>query len=126
MEYSHWSWLHSWGIGQRLCLITANRTLGFGLFFLYLGSVKGNKYNHNYVYRLYRELGLYLGDKPKRCLNRDKMDKLAEQRRINTLWSMDFMQDCIANGSTFRADRFSTLMPLPNAQKFDQLSKSEI
>lgn len=38
---------------------------GFGLCFLYLRNVKGFRWNHKRVYRIYRELELNLRIKPK-------------------------------------------------------------
>ncbi len=39
-----------------VCLTTNQRNWGFGLCFLYLCNVKGFKWNHMRVYRIYREL----------------------------------------------------------------------
>jgi putative transposase len=85
-----------------LRLTTTNRNWGFGLCFLYLRNVKGFMYNHKRVYRIYRELELNLRIKPKRRLKRDKPEELAEPKQINVMWSMDFMHDCLADGSSFR------------------------
>ncbi len=44
-------------IADRLILLTHNhRNWGFGLCFLYLRNVKGFRWNHKRVYRIYREL----------------------------------------------------------------------
>ncbi len=52
---------HNW-----LELLTKrNRNWGFKLCFLYLRNVKGYKWNHKRVYRIYRELELNLRIKPK-------------------------------------------------------------
>ncbi len=85
-----------------LRLTTTNRNWGFGLCYLYLRNVKGYGYNHKRVYRIYRELELNLRIKPKRRLKRDKPDALAEPRQVNVMWSMDFMQDALEDGSSFR------------------------
>ena len=85
-----------------LRLTTTNRTWGFGLCYLYLRNVKGYGYNHKRVYRIYRELELNLRIKPRRRLKRDKPDVLAVPRQINIMWSMDFMHDALADGSSFR------------------------
>ena len=85
-----------------LRLTTAHRTWGFGLCFLYLRNVKGYRYNHKRVYRIYRELELNLRIKPKRRLKRDKPDELAVPRQINDMWSMDFMHDKLSDGRSFR------------------------
>ena len=41
-------------------LTTAQRNWGFGLCFLYLRNIKGFKWNHKRVYRIYRALELNL------------------------------------------------------------------
>ena len=86
-----------------LRLTTTNRNWGFGLCYLYLRNVKGFVYNHKRVYRIYRELELNLRIKPKRRLKRKKPDVvLAVPRQINVMWTMDFMLDALADGSSFR------------------------
>jgi putative transposase len=39
-------------------LTRAKKTWGFGLCFLYLRNVRGHRWNHKRVYRIYRELEL--------------------------------------------------------------------
>ena len=85
-----------------LRLTYTNRRWGFGLYFLYLRNVKGMKYNHKRVYRIYRELELNLRIKPRRRLKRDKPDPLDVPRQINITWSIDFMHDRLADGRGFR------------------------
>ena len=85
-----------------LRLTCANRTWGFGLCFFYLRNVKGYRWNHKRVYRIYRELELNLRIKPRRRLQRDKPDALAVPRQINDTWSMDFMHDRLVDGRSFR------------------------
>jgi len=85
-----------------LRLTVANRRWGFGLCFLYLRNVQGLGYNHKRVYRIYRELELNLRIKPRRRLKRDRPDPLDVPRKINTVWSIDFMHDALANGTAFR------------------------
>ncbi len=53
------------------------RNWGFGLCYLYLRNVKGYKWNHKRVYRIYRELELNLRIKPKKRLIRTKPEPLA-------------------------------------------------
>ena len=86
-----------------LRLTTANRRWGFGLCFLYLRNVKGLRFNHKRVYRIYRELELNLRIKPRRRLKRDRPDPLEVPRQINTVWSIDFMHDRLADSRAFRA-----------------------
>lgn len=85
-----------------LRLTTTNLNWGFGLCYLCLRNAKGLRYNHKRVYRIYRELELNFRNKPKRRLKRDKPEELAVPRRINATWSMDFMHDALADGSSFR------------------------
>jgi putative transposase len=85
-----------------LRLTSTHRQWGFGLCFLYLRNVKGYRYNHKRVYRIYRELELNLRIKPKRRLKRDKPEALAVPRQINGTWSIDFMQDRLADGRSMR------------------------
>ncbi len=85
-----------------LRLTTTHRRWGFGLCFLYLRNVKGFRYNHKRVYRIYRELELNLRIKPRRRLRRNRPEPLEVPRQINQVWSIDFVHDALANGRTFR------------------------
>ena len=58
-------------------LTRARKNWGFGLCFLYLRNVKGHRWNHKRVYRIYRELELNLRIKPRKRLQWDKPDTLA-------------------------------------------------
>ena len=90
-------------IADWLLRITHNqRNWGFGLCFLYLRNVKGFPWNHKRVYRIYRELELNLRIKPHKRLIREKPQPLAVPEQINTMWSMDFMQDRLADGRGIR------------------------
>jgi len=90
-------------IADLLLRLTAlNRTWGFMLCFLHLRNVKGYRYNHKRVYRIYKELELNLRIKPRQRLQRDVPDALAVPRQKNIMWSMDFMQDNLADGRSFR------------------------
>ena len=84
--------------------LTANRkTWGFGLCFLYLRNVKGFGWNHKRVYRIYCELELNLRIRPRKRLKRPKPDELAVPEVPTHTWSMDFMQDQLADGRSFQA-----------------------
>lgn len=85
-----------------LRLTMANRCWGFGLCYLYLRNVQQLNYNHKRVYRIYRELELNLRIKPRRRLTRRTPDPLVVPRRINQVWSIDFMHDRLAKGQPFR------------------------
>ena len=83
-------------------LTTAQRNWGFGLCFLYLRNVKGFRWNHKRVYRIYRELELNFRIKPKKRLVRERPEPLAVPEAINDSWSMDFMHDQLADGRGYR------------------------
>jgi putative transposase len=90
-------------IADHLIRLTHNqRNWGFGLCFLYLRNVKGYRWNHKRVYRIYRELELNLRIKPKKRIVREKPQPLAVPAQINQCWSMDFMHDQLADGRGFR------------------------
>jgi len=90
-------------IADWLVRLTSNRrTWGFGLCFLYLRNVKGFKWNHKRVYRIYKELELNLRIRPRKRLKREKPDALAVPEVPNHTWSMDFMADQLACGRSFR------------------------
>ena len=54
------------------------------------------------VYRFYCELELNLRIRPRKRLKRPKPDELAVPEAPNHTWSMDFMQDQLADGRKFR------------------------
>ena len=90
-------------IADHLIRLTYNqRNWGFGLCFLYLRNVKGYRWNHKRVYRIYRELELNLRIKPRKWIVREKPEPLAVPEAINHCWSMDFMHDQLADGRSFR------------------------
>ena len=84
-------------------LTSSQRNWGFMLCFLYLRNVKGFRWNHKRVYRIYCELELNLRIKPKKRLYREKPEPLAVPMAINQTWSMDFMHDQLSDGRSFRA-----------------------
>jgi putative transposase len=103
--YSHRSKLHNENeqIADLLVALTrARKNWGFGLCFLYLRNVRGYRWNHKRVYRIYRELELNLRIKPRKRLKRDKPDALAVPEKPNMVWSMDFMADRLEDGRQFR------------------------
>lgn len=85
-----------------LALTKAKRSWGFGLCFLYLRNMRGFKWNHKRVYRIYRELELNMRIKPRKRLKREKPEPLAVPEYPNRVWSMDFMADQLADGRPFR------------------------
>ena len=90
-------------VASWLIRLTDNhRSWGFGLCYLYLRNVKGFKWNHKRVYRIYKELELNLRIKPRKRLVREKPEALTVPQGINQVWSMDFMHDQLEDGRTFR------------------------
>jgi putative transposase len=90
-------------VANWLIKLTDNhRNWGFGLCYLYLRNVKGFKWNHKRVYRIYKELELNLRIKPRKRLVREKPEALTVPLAINQVWSMDFMHDQLEDGRTFR------------------------
>ena len=90
-------------IADHLIRLTHNqRNRGFGLYFLCLQNVKGYRWNHKRVYRIYRELEINLRIKPRKRIVREKPEPLAVPAAIKQCWSMDFMHDQLANGCSFR------------------------
>lgn len=90
-------------IAKWLIKLTSSwRNWGFGLCFLYLRNVKGFKWNHKRVYRIYRELELNLRIKPKKRLVREKPEALCVPKKINEVWSMDFMHDQLGDQRPYR------------------------
>ncbi len=90
-------------IADWLIRLTHNqRNWGFGLCFLHLRNVKGFKWNHKRVYRIYRELELNLRIKPKKRIVRGKPEPLAVPEMPNEVWSMDFMHDQLSDGRSIR------------------------
>jgi putative transposase len=90
-------------IADWLIRLTNNqRNWGFGLCFLYLRNVKGYKWNHKRVYRIYRQLELNLRIKPRHRLVREKPLPLTVPSSINQMWSIDFMHDQLGDGRSIR------------------------
>lgn len=90
-------------IADWLIRLTNNwKDWGFGLCFLFLRNVKGYKWNHKRVYRIYRELELNLRIKPKKRIVREKPKPLRTPATINKCWSMDFTHGALEDGRSFR------------------------
>ena len=65
-------------------------------------NVQGHPWNHKRVHRIYREQELNLRIKPRRRIKREKPEELSVPAAPNTVWSMDFMVDRLADGRQFR------------------------
>lgn len=85
-----------------LKLTSKHQNWGFMLCFLHLRNVKGYRWNHKRVYRIYKELELNLRIKPKKRLKRGKPKPLSVPDVINDTWSMDFMHDQLSDGRGYR------------------------
>lgn len=59
--------------------------------------------NHKRIRRIYRELGLQVGKRPRRKRRSGLRLVLKTPTRANELWAMDFVSDSLATGRRFRA-----------------------
>jgi putative transposase len=91
-EIAHWL----------LTFTETQKRWGFGLCFAYLRHVKGFRWNHKRVYRIYRELELNLRIKPRARLKRERPEVLSVPTAPKQVWSMDFMSDALADGRKIR------------------------
>jgi putative transposase len=82
-------------------LTDSHRSWGFGLYYVNLRNVKGFKWNHKCVYRIYNELELNLRIKPRKWVVLEKPEALTVPQAINQVWSMDFMHDQLEDGRAF-------------------------
>lgn len=90
-------------IAHWLKLLTdKHKNWGFQICFSYLRNVKGYKWNHKRVYRIYTQLCFNLRIKPKRRLKRDKPEALTVPSAVNQVWSMDFMHARLYKGKAVR------------------------
>jgi putative transposase len=83
-------------------LTTTYRNWGFKMCFLHLRNVKGFRWNHKRVYRIYREPELNLRIKPKKCLVREKPEAFSVPEKPNESWSMDFMHNQLGDSRIYR------------------------
>ena len=58
--------------------------------------------NHKRVYRLYQQEGLAVRRRRRKRIARTTRPVAPEPQRAGLLWAMDFMQDVLADGRTFR------------------------
>ena len=90
-------------IAEMLIELTSNhKRWGFQMCFLHLRNVRGYRWNHKRVYRIYRDLELNLRIKPRKRIQREKPNKLRVPDKINDVWSMDFMSDKLSDGRGIR------------------------
>jgi putative transposase len=87
-----------------LPLTRANKWWCFGLCFLYLRNIKGYRWNHKRVYRIYCEPELGPRINPGSRITRDKPDVLSAPTAVNQVWSMNVMSDVLADGCPLRTE----------------------
>jgi len=63
---------------------------------------EGYKWSWSRILRVYRELGLVRRPKKRKRLPDALRKPLDQPVRLNEVWSMDFMSDCLEDGRTFR------------------------
>jgi putative transposase len=85
-----------------IALTKTRKNWGFALCYLYLRNIKGFKWNHKRVRRIYCELELNLRIKPRKRLKRECPEPLSVPDRPKQVWSMGFMSDQLWNGKSFR------------------------
>jgi putative transposase len=88
-------------IEKLLALSTKLPTRGFDEYYNRIRA-NGHKWNRKRVLRIYRMLKLQLRSKKKRRLPNRTPAPLAQPKRPNEMWSMDFMSDSLENGRRFR------------------------
>lgn len=82
-------------------LAEKHRRYGFKKMFQKIRQ-RSYAWNHKRVYRVYCDLQLNLRRKPKKRLPSREKIALAQPKRMNVSWSMDFMSDALLNGRRFR------------------------
>lgn len=92
---------------ERVTSLQKNRTFsrvryGFWRIFILLRK-EGFMDNHKRVYRVYKEEGSNLrSNRPRRSRSAAHRLERLDTPAINRIWSMDFLQDALFNGSRFR------------------------
>jgi putative transposase len=82
-------------------LIRLHPAIGFWQAFYRLRR-KGFNWNHKRVYRIYTSMGLNIRRRAKKRLPARAKQQLFQPAAINQVWSIDFMNDSLWDGRTFR------------------------
>ena len=88
-------------IAQLKILVEELPTRGFDEYYYRLRQ-EGFKWNRKRVLRVYRQMGLVRRKKPRKQLPEGVRQPLHKTSRLNEVWSMDFMSDCLIDGRKFR------------------------
>ena len=78
-------------------LVEKYPTYGFWKFFHMLKN-QGYPWNHKRVYRIYTQLELNIRKKVKKRLPDRIQQPIETPKKINQIWSIDFMSDSLHNG----------------------------
>jgi putative transposase len=85
-----------------LCQLAADRPrYGYRMLHQQLRR-KGWAINHKLVYRLYREEGLVVRRRIRKCIAASRRQHLDTPAKPDQPWSMDFVSDALADGRVFR------------------------
>lgn len=82
-------------------LTDTHAAIGFWQSYYRLKNI-GKPWNHKRVYRVYKELRLNIRRRRKRRLPERIKQPLAVPTAVNQVWSLDFMNDSLADGRKFR------------------------
>jgi putative transposase len=63
---------------------------------------KNFKWNHKKVYRVYKENEFQLKHRKKQRIEASERKPMPTSRKLNEVWSIDFMSDSLSNGRKFR------------------------
>ena len=88
-------------IGALQVLIERHPSIGFWKCYYRLKR-KGHRWNHKRIYRVYTMLKLNLRRRCRKRLPARVKQALFQPQRINEVWSVDFMNDSLWDGRTFR------------------------
>jgi putative transposase len=79
-----------------------HQSWGFWMIFDNL-RMHGYEWNHKRIYRIYKEMGLHMRQRPKERLPRREKEPIVQPLFPNLSWSMDFMHDGLIGGKQMRS-----------------------